>query len=550
MRKMIYLLFWFCLPILGFAQEKRELRDSAHAQQRWDAGLFAGYSNVLGDLVVPNFTFNNPNFAYGFFIRHGISNRLAWKANLYSGRLSADDADYEELRGRNTSFSTPLIELSFNGEYELLGKSKRAVESSTFKVRFIPYLSLGAGLGFINPAVSYGGNPSLIDRETIDRNAKKTKTLLVIPFGVGIKADLSPHIYLGLEMGQRITFNDYIDGVKASGNPDDNDMYNIGGLSLGFHLNEKDTDRDGIPDSQDNCPTIKGSLDMQGCPDADGDGVTDLEDACKDVAGLKALQGCPDQDGDGIPDKDDQCPEVAGSALFAGCPDTDGDGIQDAADDCPTVAGLATLKGCPDADGDGITDEKDLCPNEAGTAANQGCPDKDNDGVLDKDDACPDIAGLKQFNGCPDTDNDGIEDRLDKCPTTFGLSSNNGCPEIKAEDKAVLAFAMSNVNFETNSAKLLASSLEVLDKVAEIMNRYPDFMLYMDGHTDNVGEEATNLRLSESRVLACSAYLQTKGISAANIRTQGFGESKPLADNKTAAGRRQNRRVEFRVEPK
>ena len=112
--------------------------------------------------------------------------------------------------------------------------------------------------------------------------------------------------------------------------------------------------------------------------DRDGDGVLDSLDACPDIKGLAALQGCPDGDGDGIADKDDKCPDVAGLAKYQGCPvpDTDKDGINDEEDKCPNVPGVARYQGCPvpDTDGDGVNDEEDKCPNEAGPVSNFGCP--------------------------------------------------------------------------------------------------------------------------------------------------------------------------------
>ena len=117
---------------------------------------------------------------------------------------------------------------------------------------------------------------------------------------------------------------------------------------------EKDTDGDGIVDSKDKCPTVKGIAKYQGCPipDTDGDGVNDEEDKCLTVAGLARYQGCP-------------------------VPDTDGDGVNDEDDKCITVPGLARYQGCPipDTDGDGINDEEDKCPSEKGTVANHGCPE-------------------------------------------------------------------------------------------------------------------------------------------------------------------------------
>jgi hypothetical protein len=81
-----------------------------------------------------------------------------------------------------------------------------------------------------------------------------------------------------------------------------------------------------------------------------------------------------DSDNDGVPDNEDDCPSIPGSAATRGCPDTDGDGIADHLDDCPTLSGLVQFRGCPDTDGDGIPDNKDVCPHDAGPASNNGCP--------------------------------------------------------------------------------------------------------------------------------------------------------------------------------
>lgn len=83
----------------------------------------------------------------------------------------------------------------------------------------------------------------------------------------------------------------------------------------------------------------------------------------------------PDTDKDGIVDELDKCPTVFGLEKFKGCPDTDNDGIEDSKDRCPDVAGLANFSGCPDTDGDGIADYEDNCPKVAGVLANKGCPE-------------------------------------------------------------------------------------------------------------------------------------------------------------------------------
>ena len=88
----------------------------------------------------------------------------------------------------------------------------------------------------------------------------------------------------------------------------------------------------------------------------------------------EAVNVVKDSDGDGIPDSEDLCPDIPGTASAKGCPDSDGDGVPDFEDDCPNVPGLAKYEGCPDSDGDGIPDNKDVCPNEKGPASNNGCP--------------------------------------------------------------------------------------------------------------------------------------------------------------------------------
>ncbi len=272
-------------------------------------------------------------------------------------------------------------------------------------------------------------------------------------------------------------------------------------------------------------------------------------------AGLTANLGkAKDTDGDGVPDRKDKCPDTpAGVKVDAtGCPlDRDGDGVADYVDKCPDVKGLAALQGCPDADGDGVADEQDKCPGTpAGVKVDAaGCPlDADADGVADYLDKCPDTpAGVKvDASGCPlDRDGDGVPDYQDKCPDTPGPAANKGCPEMKAEAKKVLQEATKFIQFEFNKARLLPVSNKRLDQIVAVLNEYPDYSLSISGHTDNVGNEAYNLRLSYDRAAAVRAYLLAKGIPAARIEARGYGKLKPIAENKTKAGQARNRRVEM-----
>ena len=229
--------------------------------------------------------------------------------------------------------------------------------------------------------------------------------------------------------------------------------------------------------------------------------------------------------------------------------DRDGDGVPDADDKCPDTPGLAALQGCPDRDGDGIADADDKCPDVKGIAKYQGCPipDTDKDGINDEEDKCPTVPGVARYQGCPipDGDGDGVNDEEDKCPTRPGPASNQGCPEIAKEVVEKVNYAAKNVFFATGSYKLLAKSNKALNDVASLMKADESLMLDIDGHTDDVGSDESNQTLSENRAKAVKDYLVKQGVAESRLFSTGYGETKPVADNKTAAGRAKNRRTEM-----
>jgi len=259
-----------------------------------------------------------------------------------------------------------------------------------------------------------------------------------------------------------------------------------------------------------------------GGTDTDGDGIYDKDDACPDVPGIEAFNGCPDTDGDGIEDSKDACPNEAGPAELNGCPDSDGDGVADKDDNCPSVAGLKALKGCPDADGDGVTDADDNCPNVAGPAANKGCP-------------------------WPDTDGDGVLDKDDKCPDVKGTVANNGCPEVSEEVQKTLNAYAKTILFDTGKSSIKKQSEGVLADIIKILKEYPNSKFTVEGHTDSVGSEASNQKLSDARALSVKQYLVEHGIDEFRLSSMGYGESKPIDTNATSKGRANNRRVEINL---
>jgi outer membrane protein OmpA-like peptidoglycan-associated protein len=360
-----------------------------------------------------------------------------------------------------------------------------------------PYLMGGGGFFVANSTGNYATNAS---NQPINGTFFNQVRKLEV-FGLaGMKFRLSPAVALDITASQHYPFAEGIDNIN---NPNKklHDRFLVYSAGLTVALGKaKDADGDGVPDRKDKCPDTPAGVkvDENGCPlDTDGDGVADYQDKCPDVKGLPALQGCPDADGDGVADADDKCPS--------------------------TPAGVRVdASGCPlDADGDGVSDDKDKCPNTP--------------------------SGVKvDANGCPlDRDGDGVPDYQDRCPDRAGPASNKGCPEIKAEQKKILNEATKYINFDFNKATLKPSSNARLQQMVAIMNEYPDYSLSIAGHTDNVGNDDYNLRLSYERAAAARKYMLDKGIPAERIEARGYGETKPIADNKTKAGQALNRRVDF-----
>ncbi|MBN1758992.1 MAG: OmpA family protein [Chitinispirillaceae bacterium] len=269
----------------------------------------------------------------------------------------------------------------------------------------------------------------------------------------------------------------------------------------------------------------------------------------------------PDRDHDDIPDRKDLCirqaEDIDGFEDADGCPDidNDNDGIIDTRDSCPLEPAICS--GCPilDADNDGINDDVDRCINDPedldGFSDTDGCPDpdNDNDGIVDTKDTCPDKAedsdGFEDSDGCPDFDNDsdGIPDSSDKCPTLKGIPENDGCPKTEEIKRGKLI--LEGVNFESGKAVLTPGSYTTLNRVRESLAEWENVRCEIRGHTDNIGSEELNLRLSKARAEAVMEYLVRNGIEPSRLRAIGLGESAPVANNRTAEGRAMNRRVEL-----
>ena len=211
--------------------------------------------------------------------------------------------------------------------------------------------------------------------------------------------------------------------------------------------------------------------------------------------------------------------------------------------------GLVIKFGGTDSDNDGVFDDVDACPEVFGLIEYNGCPDSDNDGVIDSKDACPNVAGPAANNGCPwpDTDNDGVLDKDDDCPKVAGLASNKGCPEVSVQDIAKLEELFKTVYFETNKASFKSETIAKLNEAIAIIVKYPTAKFAISGHTDSIGNDAYNLKLSEERAQAVKNYLISKGVSSNNLTAKGYGETQPVESNMYNAGRAANRRVDIKL---
>lgn len=213
------------------------------------------------------------------------------------------------------------------------------------------------------------------------------------------------------------------------------------------------------------------------------------------------------------------------------------------------IANSIELPKALDGDNDGITDSIDRCPKVPGLSRFNGCPDTDGDGIPDYDDQCLTIPGTIKYHGCttPDTDGDGTNEEQDHCLNFTGPKTNHGCPVIVKDMTDSINLAASNIFFKTGSFELLPYSFTALDNLVRILTENKTINLIIEGHTDNVGSQMNNQKLSENRAKTVAQYLSNKGIEKSRLKAIGFGREKPIATNDTEGGRAKNRRVALKA---
>lgn len=213
----------------------------------------------------------------------------------------------------------------------------------------------------------------------------------------------------------------------------------------------------------------------------------------------------------------------------------DNDGVDASVDACPRAPedmdGFEDGDGCPDADNDhdGWVDARDACPTEpGGKGSKNGCKpiyDADSDGIVDDKDACKDVAETK--NGYRDED---------------------GCPDVKVAVVDGRVAPDGKLEFEPGTVNLTAASAKLLPEIAWFLGQHAELAKVEIGvHTDDVGADKANLKLSISQANALRDALIAAGVAADRLTAAGYGETKPLVKATTEDARAQNRRVELVV---
>jgi outer membrane protein OmpA-like peptidoglycan-associated protein len=513
--------------------------------------------------------FGNPNLALGF------------AAGGAQGHNSSADEWGMQYRGylQYKIISPVLLGQLGVGYTKLQAKGVYSAETAMADNRllFVPFSSAS-----LNPFLYAGfGVSKAIDRSNSD-------FLPMIPLGVGIQTRLGGAAILQLSGGYNLSLSDKLDGRQRS-DSDLNDVTNkkqdgFFGFSAGFMFGgssmNADRDHDGLTDrvekelgTDPKNPDTDGDALQDGAEvnqhrtdplraDSDADGLNDGEE----VNRYRTNPSVADSDNDGLKDGDEvntgrNGHDARTDPLKA---DTDGDGLNDGAE----VTQYFTNPTAADTDGDGLSDGDEVTKYKSDPLK----PDTDGDGLSDG-------AEVNQYKTGPtkaDTDGDGLSDGdevnkyksdplkidTDRGGTNDGAEVRRGTnvlnPKDDIQERVVVQerivlekgkkVVLHGINFEFGKATLTSDSKSILEEAYDALVASPEVQVEISGHTDFVGSDAYNQKLSLRRAQAVKNWLVQRGTAANRMKTIGKGESEPLADNGTDAGRAENRRIEFYVQ--
>src|SRR3990170_2156128 len=353
-----------------------------------------------------------------------------------------------------------------------------------------PYVFIGGG--GLHYDLKYYDRPNAFDFQNPQETVEEEGWTAIVPVGVGAKFKLTETVLLELQANFTYSFTENLNVYKTAETP--NDAY--AGLGIGFTFQSdrgnSDDDMDGLIQKEEK---LLGTDPNN--PDTDGDGLKDGEEVNK----YKADPLKTDTDGDGLGDGDEVM-KYKTDPLKA---DTDGDGLKDGDE----VLKYKTDPLNPDTDGDGLKDGEEV-----------------NTYKTDP---------LKK-----DTDGGTVDD---------GIEVKRGTNPLKADDDVVkvgVPMVLEGVTFATNKADITPESDQILMQALKTLQTYPEISVEISGHTDNVGSNKSNQKLSQRRAESVKGWLVAKGISADRITAVGYGEESPRVANDTPENKRLNRRIEFK----
>ncbi len=393
-----------------------------------------------------------------------------------------------------------------------------------------PYFYVGGGV--MNFSVDT--KPNAPSGKPVEENG----WVAVIPAGIGAEFALGERVLLDFSLGGAMSTTFDLDYYR-SGKDEIWDSYLSAGLGLTFTGEVCSVDKDG--DGLGKCDEEKIGTDPMN-PDTDGDGLTDGQEFLTyKTDPLKA-----DTDGDSLSDGEEVLKHKTDPLKV----DTDGDGLNDGEE----VMKYKTDPLVKDTDKDGLTDGDEVMKYKTDPLK----ADTDKDGLTDGDE----VMKYKTDPLKVDTDGDGLSDSeevithktnpldkdTDKGTVDDGTEVKRGTDPLNAEDDVVkvgVPIILEGITFATGKADITPESENTLRKALKTLTTYTDISVEISGHTDDVGSAKSNQKLSERRANAVRDWLIAQGIDANRITAVGYGEDKPIADNKTKEGKAKNRRIEF-----
>lgn len=457
--------------------------------------IFAGRTDFIIErqTAQTNYVFNQLGFGYGY----GLSNRMTLFANAEAGALSY-----------NKIVLSPSV-----------GSLSSALSSATLGIQ-TRFFTLKKTSLFFNLGSNYQTLENSCACVVGERYRREFSGFAGVQIDYRINKKWSFFLSSSVNKPFSTTLNDpdFYMSNKITDNSKDLMFKNAVGITYYIERKRtKDSDYDGVSDDTDKCPdTPKGeTVNLEGCSesqlDEDSDGVVNVKDKCpKTPKGEKVnLDGCSesqlDEDLDGVFNANDKCPKTPNGEK-------------------------ANLQGCSesqlDEDGDGVNNSMDQCSKTPkGEKVNsQGCSESQLD-----------------------NDSDGVNNQLDKCPDEKGDRMNNGCPMVSQKIEKQINEIANEINFVTNKADLLVSSMAKLNELLIILLENPDMRIIISGHTDDVGNEESNFILSEKRAQSVANYLADKGIAKTRMTALAFGEQQLKQNDISEDARAKNRRVEIKI---